>query len=1195
MSKRLFQLASLLVLAAFGLWAQQDRGTFVGTVTDASGAYVPGVKVIAVQTTTNATSETVTNEAGSYRFPNLPIGEYRVEVEAQGFKKSVRDGIRLSVTNVLRVDFVLEIGATSESITVTGEVPLLVTDNPEVGTLMDNRTVIDLPLGFSGGRYAENFAYKLTPGAGGDSWTSRINGAPAFSKEIVLDGASATIYIGGHMGESSPSMEALEEFKVQTSGMSAEFSRTAGGVFNFVMKSGSNQFRGSAMGQIHNESFDANTFANNYFGRDRRRDRRDNYAFSAGGPVLIPKIVNGKDRWFWFSAYEKYNESFAGGGSPTVTVPVPEWWDGNLSSYLTTQVLGQDALGNNVLRGAIYDPATTQTLSGRIVRSMFPGNVIPSSRISQVSRNLREIMLKHYAPQVMDPATGKFALLNNSFFPVSNQAGFNQTQFSTKSDFLITSNQRIHGSFVFVDRPRTLLDQGGVWDFNDPIGGPLSRARLQHVASHYVRLAHDWTVSPTMLNNMTLAFNRQLNPSTSKHVGTPGAQILGIKGINQESNYPQIGGLSGDRISFPTLGYQANDVLAGTAYQLINTFSWLRGSHSFKFGFDYRWNGLNARNNAGPGQFNFGANVTGLPGFNQTGHGFASMLLGQVSSASVVVDVPVGSQFPMYSWFFQDDWKVNRRLTINAGIRWDFQPQGTEKYDRLHNFNPSLTDPRFGMPGAVEFAGEGEGRNGKRMFYDNSLGSTWGPRLGFAYQLPEAMKMTLRAGYGLYYNARIPNGWSGVPWGNKAGFTAQNQVNQPAPDMPAFNWDGGYNGNIIRAQLDPSMAYNIWGPVSWDPDGGRVGYTQQWNFNIQRELPAQMVLDIGYVGTKSTGLLANELRKMNQIPTAALALGDTLGQWINNDASIPASVRALGGRYPYANVGEWIPMWQTLTPHPTVIYWSDLYSWNSPLGFSNYNAFQFQLNKRMSHGIQWLANYTFSKTIDNMNSAFGDTWGQNGGRPLDYYNLALEKSISDFDRAHFVKIGATYELPFGRGRAIGDGMHPFLNFFAGGWTLQYIGNYSSGEPLGFGATGTPNANFATNRAILNNPNGDSLKNSSFDQNNFQMNLISTGGVAAHRYINTSLIADPGRYVRGNASRRHSQLRGFALYSDDASLQKNWYPIERMRVQFRAEFLNMFNRHRFSGINTNPAQAQFGQISGVSDDRRQIQFGIRADF
>jgi hypothetical protein len=1165
-------------------------------VTDPSGAVVPGVKVVITQVQTNLKNETTTNDAGQYRVANLQIGEYKIAFEAQGFKTAVREGLKLSVTDVLRVDAKLEVGATSESMTVTAEASLLQTETPEVGTLMGTRQVIDMPLGFSGGRYAENFAYKLTPGVSGDNWTSHINGAPSFSKEVVLDGASATIYIAGQFGESSPSMEALEEFKIQTSGMSAEFTRTAGGVFNFVMKSGTNQYHGSGMYQWHNESFDANTFSNNFYGQSRRRDRRDNWAASLGGPVTIPKIINGKDKWFFYTAYEKYNESFAGGGSPNVTVPLPDWYNGNLSGYLTSDVLGTDALGRSVQRGAIYDPTTSRTIGGSLVRDMFPGNIIPSSRISKVSQNLINIMKAHYLPQVKGP-DGNFALLNNSFFPVSNQAGFNQTQFSTKSDFQINSKQRLSGSFNWIDRPRTLLDQGGVWDSTDPNGGPLSRARMQYVSSHYVRLAHDYTVTETMLNHVLVSFNRQINPSTSKHVGEAGGQILGIKGIVQSSNYPEIGGLSGDRVSFPTLGYQANDMGAGTAYQFVDTFSWFRGKHSLKFGFDYRWNGLNWRNGSGPGQFNFGRDITGLPGFNQTGHGFASMLLGQVTSASVNVDTPVGSQFPMYSWFVQDDYKVSRSLTVNVGMRWDFQPQGTEKYDRLHNFNPTLMDPKYNILGAVEFAGTGDGRNGKRTFYGNSLGSTWGPRVGFAYQMPSQLKMTIRGGYGIFYNPRIPNGWSGVPWGNKSGFTATNTVNQPSPNTPSFNWDEGYSGIVQKASLNPSMAHDLWGPVSWDPNGGRVGYTQQWNFNIQRELPGNMVFDIGYVGTKSTGLLANEMRKMNQLSSKALALGDVLGNWINDDASIPAAAKALGAKYPYGNTGEWIPMYQTLLPYPTVIYWSDLYSWNSPLGFANYQALQIQLNKRLTHGLQFQSNYTWSKNLGNLSSAFGDTWGQNYSRPMDYYNLSSEKSVLEYDQKHIVKIGASYDTPFGRGRQYGHDLPMWLDFISGGWTLQYIGNYSSGMPVGFGATGTPNSNFATNRPYLINPNGKSMKNTSFDASTFDMTDLSTAR-SGKGYFDTSMVVDPttiNRYARGNAARLIDQLRGFALYSDDASLQKNFVPKEGIRVQFRAEFLNMFNRHRFAGFNTTPSSPLFGQISGVSDDRRQIQFGIRGDF
>ena len=290
MGHRTFSMFLWAVLLATLLCAQQDRGAFTGTVTDPTGAVIPGVKITATNVQTNTTVGAETNVSGQYRLSNLPIGDYRITFEAKGFKTSVRDGLRLSVTDVIRVDGRLEVGATSESLTVTAEAPLLQTETPEVSTLMGTRQVIDLPMGFSGGRYAEDFAFKLTPGVGGDNWTSHINGAPSFSKEVLLDGASGTIYISGHMGESTPSMEALEEFKVQT----------------------------SAMGQIHNEWMDANSFANNFYGRPRQRDRRNEYAFSAGGPIVIPKVWSGKDKFVWYAAYEKYNESYAGGGSPTV-------------------------------------------------------------------------------------------------------------------------------------------------------------------------------------------------------------------------------------------------------------------------------------------------------------------------------------------------------------------------------------------------------------------------------------------------------------------------------------------------------------------------------------------------------------------------------------------------------------------------------------------------------------------------------------------------------------------------------------------------------------------------------------------------------------------------------------------------------------------------------------------------------------
>ena len=278
-------LGIVLFIAAMagGVSGQQDRGTFTGTVTDPSGAVLVEVKATIVNAATNANYDSATNDAGQYTVPNLPIGTYRMTFVKSGFKNWVREYLTLNVAQVARVDVQMQIGVVDESVQIQEPLPVLQTGSPDVGMVLNKQDVVDLPLGFAGGRLAENFAYKLTPGVGGNSYESRINGSAAFTKAVVLDGADATIYIGGHFGESSPSLEAIEEFKVQTSGMSAEYGRTGGGIFNFVMKSGTNRIHGSAVGLIHNEWADANSFTNNFFGRPKQRDRRNDWGGSLGG------------------------------------------------------------------------------------------------------------------------------------------------------------------------------------------------------------------------------------------------------------------------------------------------------------------------------------------------------------------------------------------------------------------------------------------------------------------------------------------------------------------------------------------------------------------------------------------------------------------------------------------------------------------------------------------------------------------------------------------------------------------------------------------------------------------------------------------------------------------------------------------------------------------------------------------------
>ncbi len=1189
-------IAILLLAMAWPIAAQQDRATITGVVTDPTGAVIPAAEIRITNMATNADYDTTTNEVGWYVVPNLPIGRYKLSVKSAGFRTYVRDGLTLAIGQVARIDVQLEVGPTVESIEVTAQTPLLQTESPEVGAVLDNQKVTDLPLSFAGGRKPEAFAYLLSPGVEGDTWASRINGSYSFTKEVLLEGASVTTYLAGDFGQSGISLEALQEFKVQTSGLSAEYGRTGGGIFNFVMKSGTNDWHGSAMAQFRNESLNANTFTNNAFGEPRQRDRKHNWAVSGGGPVTIPKLYRGKNRTFFYVAYEKYDESFRGLGQPKLTVPLPEMWDGDMSRYLTNEVVGKDALGRNIVRGTIYDPATTRYVGRKMVREPFPNNIIPKSRLSRVSQKLGALFKKYYPPQVKQP-DGQFALTRNRFGPGHNQLYMRTHRFSVKLDQTISDRHKVNGMISYVDRPRLLSDNGGgnyVWSDELEAGGPLSAAENNPFINHMARLNDDYTIGPALLNHLTLAVNHSRSHHKAVHLGEGGPGTLGLTGVGIEPDgaWPVINFTSGDRLRFVNMGFANYNLQFGTSYQASDTISWFKGKHMIKFGVDSRLNRFNTIKvlNSG-GSFSFDPRATGLVGNNLVGHAFASMLLGEVNNAAGRTSTETGSEFWYLGLFVNDDIKISPRLTFTAGMRWDYQPVQTEMHDRLYTFCTTCIDPSTnGQPGALIFAGEGEGRNGKRGLVDNRY-NAFGPRIGLAYQITK--KFVLRTGYGIYYVPRVPNDWAGVPYGSQIGFANDNRVNRKKIGFGTFNWDNGYPGKLKWDSPNPSMAQWRWGPVYWDPRGGTNPYVQQWNANLQYELPDQIVLDIGYLGSKGTKIWANQLWQFNQLRTEVVQQfrDDLQNIWFNSSAGIPPAAAGAGAVYPFQEGTTSISLQQSLQPFPQIPDWSTFLAWNVPEGFSTYHSMQLSLNKRYSNGLTWLANYTFSKNIGNLNTAF-NTW-ENAGRPMDFYNLSLEKSVSPYDRTHVVKASASYELPFGRGKRFGADMPKALNLLVGGWTIQYIGNYASGAPLHFPGTGTPNSNFATNRAVIENPGGASLYHG-FDGRRFDMSSISSVN-PNHLYVNTALIRDPKPYERGNAPYAVSQIRGFGSLNEDFGIQKNIRFNERVRFQLRGELLNGLNRHNFSSIATHPADRLFGQVTGVGDGHRVLQFGMRLDF
>jgi hypothetical protein len=1174
-----------LLLMATLLSAQLNRGSITGVVIDSSAAAVPNARVQVSNEGTGATVESATNSAGQFNFPNLPTGTYAITVTAPNFKKAERKGLELSVSQVLRVEVPLEVGSVTETVNVSAEVPRVQTDSPEVGTSLSNKQMIDLPLNIAGARLVENFAYAITPGVSGNSWTSNINGSSSFSKETLLDGASVTTYLSGHFGESSVSMEALSEMRIQTSGMSAEFGRAQAGVFNYVMKSGTNQIHGSAYGMLRNEALNANTFANNARGLARPRDRHQNYAFSFGGPLVLPKLYDGRNKTFVYSTYERYAQRIGGFGAPSTTLPQPEFLDGNFSRLLGAALPNTtDALGNPVLRGAIYDPSTfAQLPEGRWSAAMFPNNQIPVSRFSQVSRNVLGIIRSGYLPTVRLP-DGTIPLVNNGVRPLAGTPRFDQYQFSLKGDQNINSNHRVSASYSLTRRPRLLLDQFRAWDASREDGGPFGSARNQIIKSQLVRSAWDWNVSSNLLNNLTLSYNRMLNPNIGSFVGVDGARELGIRNMST-FGYPNLN-FGGPFVGISAMGDPQNDTQAYIGMGLLNTTSFSVGRHFMKVGIDFRRNHQNLRPTQGGG-FNFDPLTTSIPGEpfsgSQTGFGFASMLLGQVRSAGLTDPVGIGGRRNYYSAFFQDDFKFSNRLTFNLGLRWEFQQPFYEVADRYSSWSPDERDPISGLNGAYRFAGNCNACTGSPYFGSSRPFRDFGPRFGFAYRAKE--RLTVRGAYGIMFEGDLFNGFGGTPLGGATRIQSAGVWNLSAPNdtfRPLFNWDSGLPTTAFSsANFDRSYGNRL-RPGMIHPNYGDSPYVQQFNLNLQTEV-ARTVIDVGYVGNKSTGLRFGQAFNLNQLdPRYLSSLGRTLLNPVNNAAQAAANNVA----YPFPGFTGTVG--SALRPYPQVIGNQTVNVHGAPIGFSTYHSMQITVNRQFARGFQTYASYTWSKNMTNMSSSLE---GDNGGRPLDFYNLRLEKSVANDDVPHLFKVFFQYEVPFGRGRSLGGNMPSWLSAVIGNWQVSGILNYFSGTPLSIVTSTNPLPGVWNGGSLRANILSSDVKQGSFQRGNYN---FASSADPINTYINKAAFADPAPLTLGTVSPFLTTLRGFGVINENFSLQKTVNFGERNRLQIRGDFLNGFNRPQWAGIQTNVTNPLFGQVTNVIGNR-SIQLGARFDF
>lgn len=1172
----------LVLLASLSLFAQGERSALNGIVTDQNGGVVAGAEVTATNIETGIETKTTTTDSGVYRLPYLPSGKYKITVRANGFQTAILNDVSLLVAQTLTVDLKLTAGQVSDQVTITSAAPLLETGTSEIGRYVTKKEFDTWPVAVSDGqRQIQTFIFSSLPGTVGGTFQGSINGGQNYSHEILIEGMPLGRFDlqGGSNNEFSPSAESVSEFKMQTGTVSAQYGGGQTAIANFAIKSGTNEFHGSGFGYIQNDALRANSFSNKSFGRDangneirpRAPFKLHNYGYAFSGPVWVPKVYNGRSRTFFFNSLEVTRvRDFV--STSFTTLPVKDFKQGNFSKLLdpnftgnanSGKQIGTDALGRPVIFGQLYDPRTTRNVNGQVVRDPFAGNIIPQSIWSQVSRNILD------KSGVTDPLIDR--MLNN--FPAI--AGccpvFDERIYALKMDHHFNENHKISGYYNHTYRLRN-NSPGGRW--GEPPERPTGVYQLQYTPGRMVRLAYDWTISSNILNHAAIGYNRFGNLNESVYVDQDWPQQIGLQNV-PGTHFPTLvfggatyqgGGIgAGGRLGSANRGGSYN----GSTI-IMDDLTIISGSHNYKAGFEMRKYYYNFRNKSGSGDFNFSPVQTELPGFSQqTGHSFASFLLGAVSSASRGVAVAnFGYRVTQPSFYFSDDWKVTQKLTLNLGLRWEMNLGYNEVAGRMSMVD--LTKPNAdagNRPGALVFADQ----LGQKGFHDKYLKMV-SPRIGFAYAMSQ--KLVVRGGYGINANPFIANFQTPGNLGYN-GSIVVNQQTAPTtfPQDPVLFLHQPFPSLVGSLPNRSATQANNLGYSHIPSDSNRVGYVQNYSLTFQYQLPGSFVAEVGYIGNKGTRLEADGLDNLNQLPVSALRYGDDLFQQLSARPN-------LGIPIPYAGFNGTVA--QALRPFPQ---YGNIGRVFANFGTSHYDALQVQVTRHLTKGLAILGAYTWSKAIFTGSDSSIDAAGSQ-----DVYNRALERTITSFNIPHFAKFTWIYELPFGKGRRWLTG--GVLSHVIGGWTLTGIHNYRAGDPLSVSGAGP--------RTILFNgtirpdwiPGQEVVLNGNAD--------VKTNGAGAS-YLNIaafSLVPRTGNNVPlrlGTAPPRLPNVRGPAAFSEDFGLKKNFNFTETRNLEIRADFLNGFNRAGRGNPVTDITSPLFGKITGARFGPRNIQLEARFNF
>jgi Carboxypeptidase regulatory-like domain len=1154
---------ALLTIQPSHLEAQASAG-ITGTVTDTTGSVIPNASVSITNDATGVTQHVVTSGAGTYAVSGLLPGPYRVTVDASGFKRSVKDGVLVEIGTQSTINFTMQAGAATQTVQVIADSIALNTTQPQIGTTIEPELLHSLPNELSGrGREVATFQF-LAPGVQGNTFTTEVSGGVWFQEEVVYNGVPMPqAETEGMQTFIDPPWEMVKEFRVQTSTFSAQYGLAQGAV-NYQTASGTNQFHGDAFEINRNSSFDSQGFFNSTV----PVDHENNYGFTLGGPIIIPKTYNGRNRAFFHFSSEWYRQNATVTGSND-TVPTEQERTGDFTDFVNGQT------GQLI---PIYDPTTGKQFEYNGVL-----NVIPPDRISTESKALLQ-----YLPNPDRQGLNIGGLdQNRNYDPYPNPTL--NSNWGYTLDYNLTPTQSLHWSQW---RDRLTTNQVFVLGPLVAPPNPLNAVAAELQLGSGFILNYTNTITPHLVMTAGAGWLGEINNEIPT---TP----VNLPVVENGVVMPQI---SFDGFHAPTQwgtsGSLQDSINRKLGIDLVNNWLWTKGRNTFNIGGEMRrlyQDALQAGD--GGGHISFSHDETSTPpmadgnngpDFANDGSSFASFLLGLPDSANRTFAEALKLRNFDISPYIQDDIKLAPRLTVNLGVRWDIMVPFTENNNRIAFLNPSVTNLHTGTLGTATTLGTCSTCVGW-----NRASIHWGhvgPRIGFAYMLNS--KTVVQSGFSLAFlnggayqfgDTLVADNYSGLLAGTyNLGSSGTNVSNYgewdtntlPAPPASPISPTSGIASTIYELSQDD----------------GYAPYTEQWNVNIQRELPYDMFLTVAYVGNREIHILSN-LNHPNQYPDSVLALGSKL-----NDSFYTGTAQADGFQVPYANfisdLGPNATVYQALKPFPQ--YASVMNEFEGS-GTVFYNGMQTQLEKRYTNGLAFLSSLTIARTLSNNDGGNGAF----AASSMDKYRQSQEWGVASSDQKYNVKLSGTYELPLGRGkRWVNSGS--ILPRIVGGMQVSAILDYEGGTPYSVTQTGIPAQ-----------PNGFNRPNR---VSSVHLSTYSYGRVKAH-FLNPSTPAPAmfniaafsptgSDYVLGNAQRGYSSLRGNPYRNENLSASKSFTVHDDIRFKLQVDFFNAFNRALLSSspntnMNTTAASPNpaFGLVTGGSqtNSNRQGQASLRIEF